>query len=86
MQKISLQEAMINNLKTDLIESKKNYNELHESMNKKMSSLEAIIQNQLKIGQEDSFANYIDMNDDMNFSLIKKGTKGKQIEVKMIFR
>jgi hypothetical protein len=67
---------MINNLKSDLISSQKNYQELHESMNKKMSSLEAVIQNQLKIGAEDSFANYIDMNDDMNFSLIKKGNKG----------
>jgi seryl-tRNA synthetase len=68
---------MINNLKSDLVSSQKNYQELHESMNKKMLSLETIIQNQLKIGKEDSFANYIDMNDDMNFSLIKKGNKGE---------
>lgn len=64
---------MITDLKSDLKISQKNYQELHESMNKKMSSLEMILQNQLKIGAEDSFANYINMNDDMNFSLIKKG-------------
>lgn len=64
---------MITDLKTDLKISQKNYQELHDSMNKKMSSLEMILQNQLKIGAEDSFANYINMNDDMNFSLINKG-------------
>jgi len=64
---------MISDLKSGLKVSQRNYKELHESMNKKMSSLELILQNQLKIGAEDSFANYIHMNDDMNFSLIKKG-------------
>lgn len=56
--------------------SERNYQELHESMNKKISSLETMLQNQMKIGAEDSFANYINMNDDMNFSVIKKGRQG----------
>lgn len=66
---------MINNLRSDLRSSERNYNELQESMNKKISSLETMLQNQLKIGAEDSFANYINMNEDMNFSVIKKGNK-----------
>lgn len=72
MNKISRQEEMIRNLKSDLVQSQKGYDELRESMHKKMSSIEMIIQNQLKIGAEDSFANYINLNDDMNYSLIKK--------------
>lgn len=77
MQKISLQETKINNLKSELKTSQKNYLELRESMTKKMSSLEMILQNQLKIGAEDSFANYINLNEDMNFSVIKKNAKGR---------
>lgn len=72
MNKISKQEEMIRNLKSDLVQSQRGYDELRDSMHKKMSSLEMIIQNQLKIGAEDSFANYINLNDDMNYSLIKK--------------
>lgn len=67
---------MIQTLRSDLVSSKRGYDELRDSMTKKMSSLELIIQNQLKIGAEDSFANYINTNDAMNFSLIKKPGKG----------
>jgi hypothetical protein len=46
---------------------------------KKLSSLEVIVNNQIKMKSEESFMNYFDMNGgDMNFSIIGKG-KGNQI-------
>ena len=40
---------------------------------KKLGSLEVIVNNQLKMRSEESFANYFDMNENMNFSIIGKG-------------
>jgi len=77
LHKISMQEDMIRNLKSEIIQNQKGHDSFKESMNKKMSSIEMILQNQLKIGAEDSFANYINLNDDMNYSLIKKQNKDK---------
>lgn len=63
---------MIGNLQSELLRSQKNNDEFQSSVQKKMSTLETFIQNQMKVGAEDSFANYFNLNEDINYSIIKK--------------
>ena len=74
-----MQESMIKNLQGELQKNKQVNSQLNESMSKKLNSIEVLLQNQMKIGREDSFANYFNLNEDINFSVIKAPPKGSHL-------
>lgn len=61
-------------MQSQLEHTKKDYEVKQMDFKKKLSSLEVIVNNQIKMKSDESFANYFDMNGgDMNFSIIGKG-------------